>query len=234
LIEFYQADSTEVGLTVLKQLGIQYIVTNSYVEPAVYNSSLIDLLGDPEYSQLLEEINSERLYLLAPTPEATTIESAGRYDPVKSIYSVSTGKGNLCGGMASAKGTDAKSSIVIRKGDQQKLNIRSVVSGDDIANGNSLPLMQGNYFVKMRMSGQGYVQLKIFGYDCARQAVKYQLGEFVLTGVKDRLLKFQFIASADHAAHTFELETTNPKNVTLNEFELYRIKAGTEQDSSAL
>ncbi|AZY47762.1 hypothetical protein C0J09_00440 [Bordetella avium] len=66
LIPFYEADSKQEGLRILRALGIRYVQGIAYSLPVDYHSVLKDILADPEMASVVISTGREMLYELAP------------------------------------------------------------------------------------------------------------------------------------------------------------------------
>lgn len=172
MVPFYGLETPEAARAWLHQKGVTHIHVPNYFLPPIYNSQLMTLIADPALSDLVFDDDYHQVYTLhqveKPQMPATT-ESAfsewtttrqpaigGRYMPFRLWLISELGKNG---------GIHAEPLLIFQR---DFINTTVSATAVDLSNpitSFDLPVNSDEVFVRLQISGQGFVQVRLAQYN---------------------------------------------------------------------
>jgi hypothetical protein len=174
LLPFYQESDPVLAAGMLRKLGVNYIFMPDYSLPPAYNSTLLSILSNPSLARLDYQIGMSQLYELVDDQKrlGTTIDiTPGERPWSRKVQLLFGGRKALDSLVLSRKefeGQKSRSLLPLFHRDYcVLLESQSLMSDVDLEEGSNglISVTPGEYVVRARLSGRGYIMLWISQLD---------------------------------------------------------------------
>jgi hypothetical protein len=174
LLSFYEEADPVLAVQMLRKLGVNYIFMPDYSLPPAYNSSLLAILSNPSLSRLDYQIGMSQLYELVDDQKTlgTTVDLTPGQRPwsrqVQLLLGGRKALNSLGLGANEFEVQESHSLLPLFHRDYSVLlESKSPLADVDFEEGGNglVSITPGEYVVKARLSGRGYITLWLRQFD---------------------------------------------------------------------
>lgn len=193
LINFYNSSSVAQAYSALKKIGVGWVSLPSYTIPSKASDALVSLLGDPNYSHIVRDIDGNKLFVINKNRLKAKFSKDLLPKRISSIYGLSYKNRLLCEGHA-----NACPFYPFMTGKYVLVNNQIKLGSDSKIIVNVPNLVRGKYLFSFDLCGYGNLSGSVLQTDRSENPVsEYPVFSIVIYSPKCKKYNFQFISPSN-------------------------------------